>query len=617
MLKCQDKMVPCLVIRMPRLPLSHSTPQPGSGGTSTAATTTLTTTTGPRVYAPITTNSCFFEDPNMAVQQHVLNWLYSVLTSEYRDVNRAYSDVAQALAQYPSLSPRTDVHTFPNGSSALLVRLTGTIPVLFRGTTYRFPISLWVPHAYPQEAPLVYVTPTENMMVRPGQHVDPQGQVYHPYLAGWAGFWDKSSILDFLAILRDVFAKEPPVVARQPGGPPPPPAQQLQPASPPPVPPLPPDLASRPSIQAQHHSPENAPRPPPPPPKPGMQVDPRQPPVQGSPRAGPPVPPLPPKPGRPISQYAGEDPRLHHEQQARPGPSRYDTAPPLPPQAPQSPPVPPRPFHPPVQQQPPPPPPGPQYQRSPPPPSNYSPGPPQPPYLPNDTRRALPPQQQFTPLHQQQWQQPQAQPPIQQPPPPQPNPPVPDIMDSEDLTLSIPPTTTSAPPIPPNPEKDALLRQLASTLFTLRQQARDQNNSSLAGLQSQRQAMAAASQRMQAELAQLTQLSNLLTSNTSILQDSLRKADAVIESSSRLPEPNIDELLVAPTVVGNQLYDLVAEERALADAIFVLGRAVERGRIAPQTFARLTRSLAREWYLKKALVKKIGVGMGLSTGVGY
>lgn len=90
-LKCQDKLVPCLVIRMPRLPLSHSTPQPGSGGTSTAATTTLTTTTGPRVYAPITTNTCFFEDANMAVQQHVLNWLYSVLTSV---CSNCYLDIA-------------------------------------------------------------------------------------------------------------------------------------------------------------------------------------------------------------------------------------------------------------------------------------------------------------------------------------------------------------------------------------------------------------------------------------------------------------------------------------------------------------------------------------------
>lgn len=79
---------------------------------------------------------------------------------------------------------------FSNGTSALLLHLAGTIPVVFRGTTYRFPISLWVPHAYPREAPFVYVTPTETMVVRPGQHVDPQGQVYHPYLVGWADFWD-------------------------------------------------------------------------------------------------------------------------------------------------------------------------------------------------------------------------------------------------------------------------------------------------------------------------------------------------------------------------------------------------------------------------------------------
>lgn len=117
---------------------------------------------------------------------------------------------------------------------------------------------------------------------------------------------------------------------------------------------------------------------------------------------------------------------------------------------------------------------------------------------------------------------------------------------------------------------------------------------------------------LQAEYAQLSQLSALLTSNTAILQESLRKADVVIENSKTIKEPDIDELLVAPTVVGNQLYELVAEERALADAIFMLGRAVERGRIAPGTHAKMVRGLAREWYLKKALVKKIGDGMGLS-----
>ena len=97
------------------------------------------------------------------------------------------------------------------------------------------------------------------------------------------------------------------------------------------------------------------------------------------------------------------------------------------------------------------------------------------------------------------------------------------------------------------------------------------------------------------------------------VEQAIGDADRVIngDDATRREPPAIDDLLVAPTVVGNQLYDVAAEERALGDAIFVLGRAVERGRLNPAVFARTTRSLAREWYLKKALVRKIGRGMGL------
>lgn len=119
--------------------------------------------------------------------------------------------------------------------------------------------------------------------------------------------------------------------------------------------------------------------------------------------------------------------------------------------------------------------------------------------------------------------------------------------------------------------------------------------------------------KMQAEIQALESLNGVLTTNTNILHNSLREADSVIESSQHRTAPNVDELLVAPTVVGNQLYELVSEERSLGDALFILGRAVERGRISPAVFTKMTRSLAREWYLKKALVKKIGRGMGLAT----
>lgn len=188
------------------------------------------------------------------------------------------------------------------------------------------------------------------------------------------------------------------------------------------------------------------------------------------------------------------------------------------------------------------------------------------------------------------------------------------------------PQAGAPPPIPPNPEKDALLRQLGSTLYGLRQRARQQNEALLGNLATQRAALLSARQALQADAAALAPLSALLASNTQILQQSLREADRVIEEQTesapsgdgsggqrrpKSPPFAIDDLLVAPTVVGNQLYDAVAEERALGDAIFVLGRAVERGRLAPAVFARTTRSLAREWYLKKALVRKIGRGMGL------
>jgi ESCRT-I complex subunit TSG101 len=124
---------------------------------------------------------------------------------------------------------------------------------------------------------------------------------------------------------------------------------------------------------------------------------------------------------------------------------------------------------------------------------------------------------------------------------------------------------------------------------------------------------------MNAEIHALESLSALLTSNTSILHTSLHEADAVIKSSQGRAPPGVDEILVAPTVVGNQLYELVCEERSLGDALFVLSRAVERGRVGATVFAKATRGLAREWYLKKALAKRIGKGMGLvadPTGYG-
>ena len=91
----------------------------------------------------------------------------------------------------------------------------------------------------------------------------------------------------------------------------------------------------------------------------------------------------------------------------------------------------------------------------------------------------------------------------------------------------------------------------------------------------------------------------------------MHRATHTISSSSSRQPPDVDDVLVAPTVVGNQLYAVVAEERAIAEAIFVLGRAMERGRVGPEVFVRQTRGLAREMFLRKALGRKIARGCGL------
>ncbi|KAJ5396440.1 hypothetical protein N7509_004553 [Penicillium cosmopolitanum] len=601
----------------------------------------------------------------MAVPQRTLSWLYSVLTKvglpdtsnliityaqnprspsqdhydpkqTYQDPNRTYHDIANALAQYPSLSPRTDVYTYENGFSALLLHLVGTLPVVFRGSTYRFPVTLWIPNTYPREPPMVYVTPTQEMTVRVGQHVTLEGRVYHHYLAHWAEAWDRSTTADLLLILREVFAKEPPVRYRQQMAPQP---QSQETQAPPPLPPLPPGIGPSPTA---NHQPTPAPvvnTPPQLPPKPGAGNEAQQRPAQLSERyqSPPPLPPLPPKPHEPgrVSQagqghMASPGSRAHHFA-GQPSISQTMAQPPA--QSPHgiatyngngSGPVSPGGQFPPQQQ----------FAHHPPPThaqvpqvqySGYEPHPPQQ-HPPPPTG---PPYPQHSPY-------PQG---YQHPPPstaaPKPKQQTPDLLTSP-FELELPSFAPAgpAPPIPPNPEKDALLHAVSRTLTETLHAHATQSDTAAQSLVSQSHSLHAAMATLQGEVSNLNSLHASLQSNTAILQQSIHRADAtiadaqvrsasasasasaVVPSTSSVADPQsclppIDEVLVAPTVVGKQLYDLVAEEQGLQHALYALQAALVRGVIGVDSWSRHTRGLAREAFLKRALIRKIGLGMGL------
>lgn len=67
----------------------------------------------------------------------------------------------------------------------------------------------------------------------------------------------------------------------------------------------------------------------------------------------------------------------------------------------------------------------------------------------------------------------------------------------------------------------------------------------------------------------------------------MRDADKVLEDAKRRTVPNIDEVLVAPTVVAGQLYQSVAEEKAIEESRAVLSKALDRGRIGGGVWAKV------------------------------
>lgn len=84
------------------------------------------------------------------------------------------------------LSARADPPAaFDDGRTQLLLCLHGLLPIVFRGASYNIPVALWIPREYPRDVPLVYVVPTQDMLVKSGRHVDPSGRTTIDYISHW------------------------------------------------------------------------------------------------------------------------------------------------------------------------------------------------------------------------------------------------------------------------------------------------------------------------------------------------------------------------------------------------------------------------------------------------
>ncbi|KAG1367860.1 hypothetical protein COCNU_14G003280 [Cocos nucifera] len=120
-----------------------------------------------------------------------------------------------ALAEsFPSLHPKASAFTHNDGRTVNLLQAEGTIPIVYQGAVYNIPAVIWLLEPYPRSPPAVFLTPTRDMVVKPGHpHVDRSGSVLVPYLRSWV--FPSSNLVDLVRSLSHLFGLDPPLYTRQ------------------------------------------------------------------------------------------------------------------------------------------------------------------------------------------------------------------------------------------------------------------------------------------------------------------------------------------------------------------------------------------------------------------
>ncbi|KAJ6502585.1 UEV domain-containing protein [Mycena sanguinolenta] len=494
-------------------------------------------------------------------------WLRENVVS-YAAADRVYADIDAALLRFPSLRPKSDVYTYDDGRTQLLLCIHGLLPITFRAQSYNIPIAVWLTRDYPREPPLPYVVPTTDMLVKPGPNLDVSGRSSIDYVQQWARKSEACSLGALIDAMQAEFSRVPPVYAKpkegssqrpqvspqRPQASPQTPQSPVQPPLVPARPGQPPNLPPKPQTPQLPQSPLNPGQyTPPTAPNPG-QYNPQY--VQHAPRIQSPVSPIP----IPTPPHANPAPQYHRQQPALPHPHVDPAANP------------------------------PQYR------------------APHYPQQAWAPQQLTPPPPPPPPQQPPIPIPIQAPQAYTPTPP-PNLIDED--TGDGPPLLTPqaqsapAPPRPPNPEllslHAALHSKLSSELASLEHAfALDAER-----LRVHQADLLAGEPALRDEMARLEAVRDVCRTAAGRMRGAVEAAERNVADLKSKSEPEVDELVCSTTIVHNQLINLVAEDNAIEDTIFHLSKALNSGRIDLDRFLRSTRVLAEEQFMKRALIEKI------------
>jgi ESCRT-I complex subunit TSG101 len=88
------------------------------------------------------------------------------------------------------------------------------------------------------------------------------------------------------------------------------------------------------------------------------------------------------------------------------------------------------------------------------------------------------------------------------------------------------------------------------------------------------------------------------------VREKISSLETLLKSLESIARVNPDDILQFRTIY-RQMLDLLAEDSAIEDTIYYLGKALNSGELELSLFLKHVRSLAREQFLKRALFEKI------------
>lgn len=118
------------------------------------------------------------------------------------------------------------------------------------------------------------------------------------------------------------------------------------------------------------------------------------------------------------------------------------------------------------------------------------------------------------------------------------------------------------------------------------------------------------------ELARLTAVREVCKTRAERLEASLAAAERRTAELDARPAPPPSEIVLADSIVGDQLVSLLSTDLALTDTLYHLSRALQSEQLDLDRYLKWVRLYGREQFLKRALARKIRIGLEGGQGEG-